>query len=73
MALSSGGRKYWYEVDGRWGYKARYVKEVDRLEETLKFYQEIYNENGILVEIHEKYPINKRHRKQGGGDAGNQR
>ena len=53
------GRKYWYEVDGRWGYKARYVKEVDRLEETLKFYQEIYNENGILAEVHEKYPINK--------------
>ena len=66
IVLSGGGRKYWYEVEGRWGYKARYVKEVDGEEETLKFYQEIYSENGILVEIHEKYPINKGHRKTEG-------
>lgn len=64
--LSNGGRKYWYEVEGRWGYKARYVKEVDSREDTLRFYQEIYNEKGVLVEIHEKYPINKGHQKRGG-------
>ena len=61
--LPNGGRKYWYEVEGRWGYKAKYVKEVDENEETLKFYQEIYNENGVLIEVHEKYPINRGHQK----------
>jgi len=25
----------------------------------MKFYQEIYDEEGRLVEIHEKYPVNK--------------
>jgi len=30
-------------------------------ENTIKFYQEIYNESGVLVEIHEKYPVNKGH------------
>ena len=59
LELSGGGRRYWYEVKGKAGYKARYVKEVDDKEETTKFYQEIYEEEGILVEIHEKYTINK--------------
>jgi hypothetical protein len=63
--LSSGGRSYWYEIEGKLGYKARYVKEVDEKEDTLKFYQEIYNNKGILVEIHEKYPVNKGHQKIG--------
>jgi len=36
---------------------------VDKNEETLKFCQEIYNEEGVLVEIHEKYPSDKGHKK----------
>ena len=56
-----GGRKYWYEVTGHTGWKARYVKEVDENEQTLSFYQEIYDEQGKLVEIHHKYPIDKGH------------
>ena len=64
--LPSGGRRYWYEVKGRWGYRARYVKEVDSEEDTLSFYQEIYDRKGVLVEIHEKYPIDKGHQKRGG-------
>ena len=59
---SNGYRVYYYEVQGRYGWKARYVKEVDDNENTLKFYQEIYDEIGILVEIHEKYPIDKGHK-----------
>jgi hypothetical protein len=51
--LPDGGRRYWYEVTGRLGWKARYVKEVDADENTLRFWQEIYNERGELVEIHE--------------------
>ena len=61
--LSTGGRRYWYEVKSRSGWKARYVKEVDGDERTEKFYQEIYDEEGKLVEIHEKYPVNKGHQK----------
>ena len=61
--LSTGGRRYWYEVKSCSGWKARYVKEVDEDERTEKFYQEIYDEEGKLVEIHEKYPVNKGHQK----------
>lgn len=68
--LSDGRRRYWYEVGGKFGYKSRYIKEVNSNEETLKFYQEIYDENGVLVEIHEKYPINKGHKKLGGDKNG---
>jgi len=58
-----GERIYWYRVEGKFGYYAHYVKAVDKNEVTLKFYQEIYNFDGNLVEIHEKYPIDKGHRK----------
>jgi hypothetical protein len=61
--LPNGGRKYWLEIKGRHGWKARYVKEVSAMEETIKFYQEIYNEKGTVVEIHEKYPVDKGHKK----------
>lgn len=33
------------------------------MEQTLRFYQEIYDNNGMLVEIHEKYPQDKGHKK----------
>jgi hypothetical protein len=61
--LPGGGRRYFYEVQGRYGWKARYVKEVDASETTVKFYQEIYDERGDLVEVHEKYPVDRDHRK----------
>ncbi len=63
VKLSDGGRKYFYDVVGRHGWRARYVKEVDSNENTLKFYQEIYNEFGKLVEVHEKFPIDMGHKK----------
>lgn len=59
--LSDGGRRYFYEVQGRHGWSARYIKEVDASERTIKFYQEIYDDKDRLVEIHEKYPVNKGH------------
>lgn len=65
--LSNGGRKYWLEVKGKHGWKARYVKEVNEMEETLKFYQEVYDKNNRLVEVHEKYPADKGHQKTEGG------
>ncbi len=38
-------------------------KEVDGAEMTTRFYQEIYNEEGLLVEVHEKYPVDRGHRR----------
>jgi hypothetical protein len=42
---------------------ARYVKTVDKNETTILFVQKIYNSKSELVEIHEKYPIDKGHKK----------
>jgi len=59
--LAEGGRRYWVKVAGGHGWKARYVKEVDANEETLRFYQEIFNDKGVLVEVHEKFPFDRGH------------
>ena len=56
-----GGRRYWLDVLGRQGWKARYVKEVDADEVTVRFYQEIYDGTGKLVEVHHKYPVDHGH------------
>ena len=61
--LPDGGRRYWLDVPGRHGWRARYLKETDAAEQTLRFWQEIYDEPGTLVEIHEKYPVDKGHQK----------
>jgi len=63
IGLPNGGRKYWYEIKGKSGFKAKYIKEVDKHEETLKFYQEIYDSEGNLMEIHEKFPMDLGHKK----------
>lgn len=61
--LPGGGRRYWLDVSGRQGWRARYLKEVDADETTLRFWQEIYGEQGKLAEIHDKYPVDKGHQK----------
>ena len=61
--LSAGGRRYWHDVFGKQGWKARYVKEVDANEVTVRFYQEIYDDTGKLVEVHHKYPVDQGHKK----------
>lgn len=61
--LPDGGRRYWLDVPGRRGWRARYVKEVDAAEGTLRFWQEIYDGQGRLIEVHEKYPVDRGHRK----------
>ncbi len=60
---SSGGLIYRYDVEGKKKNSARYIKEVDAEENTLRFYQEIYNMDGKLIGIHEKLPIDKGHKK----------
>ena len=61
--LPGGGRRYWLDVLGRLGWRGHYLKEVDAHETTLLFWQEIYNDQGDLVEIHEKYPVDRGHQK----------
>ena len=61
--LAGGGRRYRLDVRGRLGWLARYVKEVDGSETTMRFWQEIYDDQGKLLEIHEKYPVDKGHQK----------
>ena len=60
---SQRGRLYQIDVQGRSGWSARYLKEVDSSENTLRFWQEIYNELNQLVEVHEKFPVDKGHTK----------
>ena len=61
--LPGGGRLYCLEVRGRLGWLARYWKEVDMDETTVRFWQEIYDQAGRLVERHEKFPMDNGHRK----------
>ena len=62
IETSSKGRKYWLDVLGRSGGKARYVKEVNAEEVTVAFWQEIFNKEGTMIEIHEKFPVDKGHK-----------
>jgi hypothetical protein len=61
--LPGGRRRYRLEVAGRLGWLARYSKEVDANETTLRFWQEIYDDQGKLAETHEKFPVDKGHKK----------
>ncbi len=61
--LPDGGRRYWRDIAGRRGRWARYVKIVDANERTMSFYQEIYDRAGVIVETHEKFPVDKGHRR----------
>ncbi len=61
--LPNGGRRYLFEVKGRSGWHARYAKDVDADESTVRFYQEAFDDEGRLREVHEKYPVDLGHRK----------
>ncbi len=58
-----GGRIYWFEISVKLGWKAKYLKEVNNEEVTIKFWQEVYDDNNVIKEIHEKYPVDKGHQK----------
>jgi hypothetical protein len=63
IELPGDGRRYRLDVLGKSGWSARYFKEVGVNETTLRFWQEIYDDQGKLVETHEKFPIDKGHQK----------
>ena len=50
------------EFVGRAGGRARYIKEVDVNERTIRFAQEIYDAIGRLVAVHEKFPVDLGHK-----------
>ena len=60
--LPNGGRRYIREFTGRAGGRARYIKEVDATEYTVRFAQEIYDASGCLVAVHEKFPVDSGHK-----------
>jgi hypothetical protein len=60
--LPGGGRRYWYDVEGRRGWRARCVKEVDADETTVRFWQEIYDGAGVLGERLDTYLADRGHR-----------
>jgi hypothetical protein len=60
--LPNGGRRYVREFAGRAGGRARYIKEVDANENTVRFVQEIYDRSGRLVAVHEKFPVDSGHK-----------
>lgn len=47
---------------GKHGWKARYIKEVNSEEKTVRFAQEIFDSTGNLVEVHEKFPVDTGHK-----------
>lgn len=61
--LPGGGRRYRLRIIGRQGWQACYFKAVDVNETTVRFWQEIYDETNKLIEIHEKFPVDKGHQK----------
>jgi len=61
--LPDGGRRYRLDVPGRGGWSARYLKEVDANERAVRFWQEIHDDKGALVEVYEKYPVDRGHQK----------
>jgi hypothetical protein len=61
--LEKEGRIYKQVVPGKRGWIAVYYKEVDKQETTVRFWQEIRDQDGVLREIHEKNPTDKGHQK----------
>jgi hypothetical protein len=61
--LPMGGRRYWADRQGMVKGFQRMIKIVDENENTLQLVQEIYNDDNILIERHQKYPVDTGHQK----------
>ena len=60
--LPAGGRRYFKKIPGRAGGHALYLKEVDADENTIRFWQEIYDAANRLTAVHEKFPFDFGHK-----------
>jgi len=63
--LDDKGRLYWLDVTGKMNGQARYLKQVDAQENTIRFWQDIFDNNGVLVEVDQKYPVDLGHKSIG--------
>lgn len=63
LDLPDGGRRYWTDRRGAVSGFQRMVKIVDADETTLQVVQEIYNDESVLIERHQKYPVDTGHKK----------
>jgi len=59
--LPGGGRRYWIQRRGRQFGSQRMVKVVDEKEDTIRVVQEVYDDDGELIEHHVKYPVDRGH------------
>ena len=59
--LPDGRRRYWSDRKGAEHVFQRMVKIVDADEITLQLVQEIYNDDGGLIERHQKFPVDTGH------------
>ena len=61
--LPGGGRRYWSETRrGNDFGSQRFVKTVDENEATIRFVQEVFDDSVMLIEIHQKFPVDDGHR-----------
>jgi hypothetical protein len=61
--LPDGTRRYWTDRKGAVSGFQRMVKIVDANEITLQLVQEIYNDDEVMIERHQKYPVDTGHEK----------
>lgn len=61
LDLADGTRRYWTDRQGAVSGFQRMIKVVDKDENTLLLLQEIYNNDGKLIERHQKYPVDTGH------------
>lgn len=61
--LPDGTRRYWTDRKGAVSGFQRMVKIVDANEITLQLVQEIYNDDGVMIERHQKFPVDTGHEK----------
>lgn len=59
--VSGGGQRYYRTIKGRVRGYALYVKVVDENELTVRIVQEIYDDEGNLIAVHQKYPEDTGH------------
>ena len=59
--LPDGGRRYWNDRAGTVSGFQRMIKIVDKDEQTIQLLQEIYDDDGKLIEQHQKYPVDTGH------------
>ena len=59
--IAKWSRIYFRTIPGQTGGCARYCKETDAAENTIRFRQEIYDRHGKLIATHEKFPLDSGH------------